>query len=298
MFSQRQVFCLAWSSDGTRLATGSQDHSIKLWTVGGDGGVDAVRAEAELKGHTEAVMYMRWHPINSDRLASTSSNERCVRFWDARVGKNTATLSTPGHNLYLAWTGDGNYMAAGSKEDIVCAIDVRTMKITGTVSYRYQINELGFLSKSGILLQGTGKEGEIELLRWPEQTRIGSFAGHSTSVLSLTVDSQESLIATGGADATCCVWDAKEFICTHSYYHMDHPVRALGFSYDSKYLAMVGEDPCVFVEDVQENKSLGRCILRGSPEDCAWHPRRHVLAYPYETYSDCFVEFRSLSDDA
>ena len=81
-------------------------------------------------------MYMRWHPTHIDRLASVSSTERCVRFWDARAGKSTATITTPGHNLYVAWTHDGNQMAIGSREDIVCCLDVRKMEITNKYTYR------------------------------------------------------------------------------------------------------------------------------------------------------------------
>jgi THO complex subunit 3 len=62
-------------------------------------------------------MYMRWHPSHADKLASTATQEKSVRFWDVRAQKNTATLTTPGHNLYLAWTHDGNYLAVGNKED-------------------------------------------------------------------------------------------------------------------------------------------------------------------------------------
>lgn len=72
--------------------------------------------DAELRGHADAVIYMRWHPSHPDKLA-TISGEKCMRFWDVRTGKNTATLSTPGNNLYLAWTPDGNYMAVGNSED-------------------------------------------------------------------------------------------------------------------------------------------------------------------------------------
>lgn len=77
------------------------------------------RQEAELRGHTESVMYMRWHPTHPDKLASISQQEKNVRFWDHRNGKNspTATLDTPGQNLYLAWTNNGNYLAVGNKDD-------------------------------------------------------------------------------------------------------------------------------------------------------------------------------------
>lgn len=254
------------------------------------------KSEAELRGHTDAVMYLRWHPSNPDRLASTSSQEKCIRFWDARTSKNTATLTTPGHNLYLAWTHDGNEMAVGSKEDVVCIIDVRKMKVIQKHSYRYQVNELAFLSTSRLFLQATGNGGEVEVQQYPDMKRVGGLKGHTAAVLSLAVDPAEKYIATGGADAVACLWDAKDFICLRSYYAMDFPPRALAFSYDSKYLAMAGEDPCLFVEDIESGKSMGIVPVKSSPEDCAWHPKRHVLAYPVEVVQgESSIEFRTKS---
>ena len=207
-------------------------------------------------------MYIRWHSSHPDKLASTSSQEKCIRFWDTRAGKNTATLTTPGHNLYLAWTGDGNYMAVGSKEDVVCTVDVRKMKVTQKQSYRYQVNELAFLASSQLLAQATGNSGQVEVLRFPEMKQAGSLRGHTAAVLSLATDPAERFLATGGADAVACLWDARDFICLRTYTKMDHPIRALAFSHDSRYLAMTGEDPCVFVEDVESGESLGRVALR------------------------------------
>ena len=47
------------------------------------------------------------------------------RFWDTRAAKNTATVSTPGNNLYLCYAPDGHYVAVGNREDTVAVIDIR-----------------------------------------------------------------------------------------------------------------------------------------------------------------------------
>ena len=167
------------------------------------------------------------------------------------------------------------------------------MKVLHKYPYRYQVNELGFLADSQLFLQATGNDGEVEILRYPEMKHVGGLKGHTASVLSLGIDPTETYLATGGADAVVCVWDAKDFICLRSYYFMDYPSRALGFSHDA-LLAMAGEDPCIFVEDVVSGKSLGSIPLRSSPEDCAWHPTKHILAYPVESSSgESYIEFRS-----
>ncbi len=178
---------------------------------------------------------------------------------------------------------------------MVCTVDVRKMKVLAKHSYKYQINELAFLGGDR-LLQSTGAAGETEVLSFPDMKRTTALKGHTAAVLSVAVDPANRWVATGGADAAACLWDASDFVCVRSYYSMDYPPRALAFSHDSRYLAMAGEDTAVFVEDVESGRSLGAVTLRSSPEDCAWHPRRHVLAYPVEGQGgESIIEFRSKS---
>lgn len=241
-----------------------------------------VSLESDLRGHSDSVMYLRWHPADEDRLASTSGQEQNIRFWDARTSKNTAVLSTPGNNLYLTWSHDGNYIAVGNRQDVVCTVDVRKMSIINKVSYKYQVNELAFMNNSQILLQGTGHNASLEVLSFPDMTVKDSHVGHTASVLSVAVDPAEKYIATGGADATTCVWDAKDMVCIRSYYHMENPIRAISFSHDSKYMSMTGEDACVFVENVETGHSLGTVEVHGTVEESCWNPSAYLLAYPCE----------------
>lgn len=181
---------------------------------------------------------------------------------------------------------------------MVCVVDVRKLKVLQKQAYKHQVNELGFVAGSKMLLQASGNNGEMEAIQFPELKRLKGIKGHTAAVLSLAVDPQEKYVATGGADAVACVWDTEEFICQQSYYHMEGPLRALAWSHDSRYLAMTGEDPCVYVEDVENETSLGVVGLNGGPEDCAWHPKQHVVAYPY-SYEErnefqSVVEFRRL----
>ncbi len=50
---------------------------------------------------------------------------KCPRFWDTRAGKNTATVTTPGANLYLSWSPDSHYVAVANRDDVVSIIDAR-----------------------------------------------------------------------------------------------------------------------------------------------------------------------------
>ena len=122
----------------------------------------------------------------------------------------------------------------------------------------------------------------LDALSFPDMTLKNSHIGHTASVLSVAVDPKEKYIATGGADATTCVWDTDDMVCIWSYYHMENPIRAISFSHDSKYMSMTGEDTCVFVENVETGHSLGTVEVLGTVEESSWNPSSHLLAYPCE----------------
>eukprot|EP00890_Picochlorum_soloecismus_P001093 jgi/Picsp_1/1985/NSC_05451-R1_tho complex 3 len=289
---RRKIFCLDWNCSGSYLASGSQDQGIKLWKIGTKN--ISISLESELKGHSDSVMFLRWHPTDQNKLVSTSGLEQSLRFWDARSSKNTATLSTPGQNLYLCWSPDGNYVVVGNREDVVCTVDVRKMQISKKTSFKYQVNELAFLDNH--LLQGTGHENKLEILNFDTMEAVNSLSGHTGSVLSVSVDPHGKYIATGGADAITCLWDTEGMTCLRSYYHMENPIRALSFSHDSKYLSMTGEDPCVYVEDVEWGSSLGCINLQSSPEESSWNPCHPILAYPAELSDQSIIELRTPPD--
>ena len=69
------VFMVAFSPDGTRLAAGCRDNTVRLFDV-------ASRQQvAELRGHTDYVHAVAWSP-DGTRLVS-GSGDFTVRIWDS-----------------------------------------------------------------------------------------------------------------------------------------------------------------------------------------------------------------------
>ncbi|KAL4458683.1 hypothetical protein ABPG75_013548 [Micractinium tetrahymenae] len=272
---RRKVFTLGWNSEGKRLASGSVDQTVRITRVDAN---CAHKSEAELRGHSEGVTNLAWHPAHPDKLASIAGSEKSVRFWDTRASKNTATVSTPGPNLYLAWSPDSHFLAVANKEDVVSLVDTRRMKVVHKYPHKYQVNDLVFTRDGKMLLQCTG-QGEVEMLGFPDMRKLRGLKGHTASVLSVALDRQQRWVATGGQDAVACLWDTQDWICQRTYIGMDHPIRSLSFSHDSRYLAIAGEQQVLDVENVETGQSLGRLTLNATPEDAAWNPRHHMIAF-------------------
>jgi hypothetical protein len=100
---------VSWSPDGTRLATGNEDGTAKVWDAAG------AQERLTLKGHAGAVNSVAWSP-DGTRLA-TASNDGTARVWDAAGGRELLTLKGhPGAVVSTSWSPDGTRLATGSAD--------------------------------------------------------------------------------------------------------------------------------------------------------------------------------------
>ena len=90
------VRSVAFSPDGKRLASASEDGTVRVWERH-DG---AARGPA-LKGHTAAVPSVAFSP-DGKRLAS-ASEDRTVRVWEATTGQQWASPSRGTRIGVRAW---------------------------------------------------------------------------------------------------------------------------------------------------------------------------------------------------
>ena len=85
------VRSIAFSPDGTLLASGSSDMTVKLWEVSTGTSITT------LIGHTDAVRSAAFSP-DSTRLA-TGAADKSVKLWDVKTGANIDTLGSTNNSL-------------------------------------------------------------------------------------------------------------------------------------------------------------------------------------------------------
>jgi WD40 repeat protein len=87
----RPVRAIAFSRDGTRIATGAEDGSARLWDA--DSGPSPRVAVREFTGHEGAVETVLFSP--DGRRVVTASRDETVRIWDVETGQDLCTLPAP-----------------------------------------------------------------------------------------------------------------------------------------------------------------------------------------------------------
>jgi WD40 repeat protein/tetratricopeptide (TPR) repeat protein len=290
---------ICYSPDGSRLATGSSDNSVRLW--------DSRTGEQVLvlRGHTKHITAMSYSPDGS-RLA-TCSEDNSIRLWDPRTGRQGSVIRGRSDDSYprsLCYSPDGTRLASGSWQGEVQVWDARTgqeiMVLEGypgtvdAVCYSPDGTRLASGSQGGevrVCDAGTGRQvlvlrdiGRVLSLGYSRDgTRlaVGTFdlttrvldgrtgaevltlRGHSRWVVWVCYSPDGSRIATTALDDTARVWDAT----TGAELFALHGARGWGcYSPDGSRLAAVSAiDNTVRVWDARSGQQ--GLVIRGHSED-------------------------------
>ncbi|KAL1916430.1 uncharacterized protein VTP21DRAFT_5621 [Calcarisporiella thermophila] len=269
-----KVHTVHWNCEGRKLASGSVDKTVRIWTP--DRGTD-VRYSYELKGHTDSVDQLRWDPTHPDRLA-TASCDGTVRIWDQRQAKCNHIIQTNGENINICWSADGTKIAVGNKEDVINFIDAQTFKIEKTLKNNVEINEITWNKKGDLFFMTTG-QGTVKVLEYPSLKLLHTIRAHGINCYCLELDPTGRYLATGSADSLVSLWDMKEFTCLRTIDQLDWPVRTISFSHDGRFLASASEDLVIDISDVETGLSVFKIPCTAAINTVSWHPSRYYLAY-------------------
>ncbi|MDE0554481.1 MAG: WD40 repeat domain-containing protein [Candidatus Poribacteria bacterium] len=147
-----RVRSLAFSPDGTTLASGSADGRIRLWEV------ETGAMLTSLSVHDGLVLALAFSP-NGEVLASGGS-DTLVRLWDLDSHRLLATLRAHTDSISaLAFSNDGEILASGGRDRYLQLWDAHTKELLSTFPVQEGvIRELTFSPDGGKLMCAT-REG-------------------------------------------------------------------------------------------------------------------------------------------
>lgn len=78
----KEVCGLKWSFDGSQLASGSNDNTLRVWDIN-----LADKPKYTITAHKAAVKALAWCPLQPNLLASGGgTKDKSIKFWDTNNG--------------------------------------------------------------------------------------------------------------------------------------------------------------------------------------------------------------------
>jgi eukaryotic-like serine/threonine-protein kinase len=236
------VFALAWSPDGTSIASGSWDKTVQVW--------DAANGRQIYihHGHMTSVPAVAWSP-DSKRIASASV-DGTVQVWDAATGMHAQTFH--GHNSYVyavTWSPDGKRIASGGNDRMVHIWDALTGKLL--LTYKNHVSDVTAVAWSpngSCIASGSNiHEGIVQVWDTTTGIQVQTYEGHSGNVKAVCWSPDSTRIASASTDGTVQVWYASTGTEIWTYSGHSDQVNAVQWSPDGSRITSAGRDTTVQV---------------------------------------------------
>ena len=194
---------MSFSPDGTTLASGSDDGTVKLWDVATHENI------ATLQEFGKSVESVSFSP---DGTTLASGSDAGVKLWDVATHENINTLWHTGWVHSVSYSPDGTTLASASTDGTVKLWDVATHENIATLQEFGKSVESVSFSPDGTTLASGSTDGTVKLWDVATHTNIATLAGHTNSVESVSFSPDGTTLASGSGDNTVKLWDVSEWM--------------------------------------------------------------------------------------
>jgi WD40 repeat protein len=262
------VRCLSFTPDGSRLASGSFDKTIKVWQL------DTGAALHTLTDRLKGVFALAVSP--DGKFLASGSWDDTVELWDLETGTLLKNLSQHQASVRsLAISPDSQTLISGSFDRTIVLWHLPDGAVTNTISTLEPVAAIA-MSPDGKFLASTGDDGTIDIWSLTSGQLIIKSSGNRHCIGSLAIGADSRTISAGTVNGYLVFWELENIEngqppqCKLTQTIKAHAgqINACAFSPDGEYLITGSVDgkAKVWYRGVDlKFHDKARSILKGDP---------------------------------
>lgn len=223
-----RVRAVAFNADGSRVLTGSEDMTARVFDTAGGTQVSPSFT------HGGPVVSVVWIP--DQPWVATASSDHTARIFDTTTATERAHSTHDGAVNVVCVSADGHWLASGG-DDGVLVTEVATGKLSSRLTHNAAVQAVVF-SPDGARLATGCEDGAARLFNSANGTELMTFPhGDGNAVGAVAFSPDGTRLATGCADGSARVFNTADGTPVSSV-SCGSPVRAVVFSPDGTQLAV------------------------------------------------------------
>ena len=286
---QKEISGLAFSPDGTRIATADNSYIQpipNIWPITGGSPLKLDSADNALHPDRN-ISSIAFSPDGKNLISGMFEPKNCtVIFWDAVSGEQIKTLDDPYCKdndkkviFDVAYSPDGKHVAAAEGEKRAVIWDAQTGKIMHELSVGENFVYSVAFSPNGKFL-AAGNEDMLATI-WDVSTgsKVNTLEGHTGWVDALAFSPDGKLLLTGSADSTAILWDLEKGIKIFTLIGHAAGINKVAFSPDGTLIATASDDGTTKIWDAAKGYLITTISASaGSVTGLAFNPDGKTLA--------------------
>jgi len=263
---------IAYSPDGSVLASGAADGTIKFWDI------KSGRLKRTLKAHSDSVEALSYSA--DSKILASSSSDGSIKLWEVKSGQLKQKFEGVGEWVkVLSYSPDGLVLAFESYNTIKL-LNVKSGQVMQTLEgHKKSIEALSYSPDSNVLASASS-DGSIKL--W--DAKLGqlkqTLKGHEKWVRALSYSADGNVLASASSDGIIKLWETKSGQLKLIVEGHKGSIEALSFSPNGDVLASASNNGTIKLWDVKSGHL--KLSFKGDEDGVfalSYSPDGHELAF-------------------
>ena len=235
---QDAVNALAFSPDGSLLATAGKEGTVHLWEA--RTGIALFSFDHEFPVSAVAFSF------DGNAIAGGDWSGK-IRLWETATGVGIQTLAVGKHTVTsIAFSPDGNLLAAGTSFWPVWLFDVTSGNLLRKLEGHTRLVSDVVFSSDGRLLGSASLDGTVRIWDVDSRRQVSVVEDGALNLLRLAFSPDGTLLATGRLDGVIRLWDVESGSPLRTLSGHTDGVLNLAFAPDGRMLSSIDSSGAIW----------------------------------------------------